>query len=96
MQWADLCKAFLQEAIWYSRGYTPTMEEYINNAWISISAPVILSHAFFLVTNPIEEEAVQSLYEYHDLVRHSAMILRLTNDLATSPVRTSDIYDQIN
>ncbi|KAL7157080.1 hypothetical protein ABFS83_02G054000 [Erythranthe nasuta] len=65
--WADLCMAYMQEAKWYSKGYTPTLEEYINNAWISISAPVILSHAFFLVTNPIKKEAVRSLYEYHNI-----------------------------
>ncbi|KAL8060901.1 hypothetical protein ABFX02_02G054400 [Erythranthe guttata] len=83
--WADLCMAYMQEAKWYSKGYAPTLEEYINNAWISISAPVILSHAFFLVTNPIKKEAVRSLYEYHNIVRLSAMILRLANDLGTSP-----------
>ncbi|KAI3445260.1 hypothetical protein Pfo_001925 [Paulownia fortunei] len=83
--WSDLCNAYLEEAKWYSRGYTPRLEEYISNAWISISAPVILSHAFFLVTNPIEKEAVQSLYKYHNIVRCSSMILRLANDLGTSP-----------
>nr|AHI50308.2 limonene-myrcene synthase [Erythranthe lewisii]AHI50309.2 limonene-myrcene synthase [Erythranthe lewisii] len=83
--WANLCKAYLQEAKWYSKGYTPTLEEYINNAWISISAPVMLSHEYFLVANPIDNEAVQSLYEYHNIVRCSAMVLRLSNDLGTSP-----------
>lgn len=87
LQWADLCRTYTQEAKWYFRGYTPTLEEYISNAWISISAPVILSHAFFLVTNPIKKEAVQSLYKYHNIVRCSAMILRLANDLGTSSVR---------
>ncbi|KAG5555549.1 hypothetical protein RHGRI_006256 [Rhododendron griersonianum] len=38
--WADLCKCYLLEAKWYYSGYTPTFEEYMNNAWISISAPV--------------------------------------------------------
>ncbi|KAK4401820.1 (-)-alpha-terpineol synthase [Sesamum angolense] len=47
--------------------------------------PVVLFHAYFLVTNPTEEEAVRSLYKYHGIVRFSAMILRLANDLATSP-----------
>ncbi|KAK4438098.1 (-)-alpha-terpineol synthase [Sesamum alatum] len=83
--WEDLCKTYLQEAEWYSRGYAPTFEEYIDNAWISISAPVILSHAYFLVANPIQNEVVRSLYKYHSIVRYSAMILRLANDLETSP-----------
>ncbi|KAK6135671.1 hypothetical protein DH2020_030588 [Rehmannia glutinosa] len=83
--WADLFRTYLQEAKWYSKGYTPKLEEYMNTAWISISAPAILTHAFFLVTNPIEKEAVQSLYKYHNIVQCSAMILRLANDLGTSP-----------
>ncbi|PIN03686.1 (R)-limonene synthase [Handroanthus impetiginosus] len=82
--WTDLCRTYLQEAKWYSRGYTPKLEEYIENAWISISSPAILCHAFFLVTNPIEKEAVERLYKYHNMVQYSAMILRLANDLATS------------
>ncbi|KAI3445787.1 hypothetical protein Pfo_002452 [Paulownia fortunei] len=83
--WADLCRTYLQEAKWYSKGYTSRLEEYISNAWISISAPVVPSHAYFLVKNPIEKEAVQSLYKYHNTVRCSSMILRLANDLGTSP-----------
>nr|QEY10190.1 terpene synthase 6 [Scutellaria barbata] len=83
--WADLCTAYTQEANWYSTGHTPTLEEYMKNAWISTSAPVILSHAFFLITNPIQEHAVQTLYNYHNIVQYSAMLLRLANDLGTSP-----------
>ncbi|KAL7119304.1 hypothetical protein ACP275_02G055200 [Erythranthe tilingii] len=84
--WADLCNTFLQEAKWYSIDYTPTLEEYIENGLISSSVPVMLSHPFFLVTNPIRDEAVKSLYEhkYHKIIQCPSMILRLSNDLATS------------
>ncbi|KAK6156769.1 hypothetical protein DH2020_011017 [Rehmannia glutinosa] len=82
--WADYCRALLQEAEWCSRGYTPKLEEYINNAWMSISFRVILTHAFFSMTNPIEEETVQSLYKYHNIIRYSSTIIRLANDLSTS------------
>ncbi|KAL2254471.1 UNVERIFIED_CONTAM: (-)-alpha-terpineol synthase [Sesamum indicum] len=95
--WADLCRTYLQEAEWYLRGYTPTLEEYMNNAWISISAPVVLSHAYFLVANPIEKEVIPSLYKYHDLVRYSATVLRLADDIATSPdeVKRGDVQKSI-
>ncbi|KAG5242029.1 terpene synthase [Salix suchowensis] len=33
--WADLCKAFLQEAKWSSNSITPSFEEYLENAWRS-------------------------------------------------------------
>ncbi|XP_016477039.1 terpineol synthase, chloroplastic-like isoform X1 [Nicotiana tabacum] len=83
-QWADLCKAYLQEARWYYKGYKPTLEEYIDNAWISIATPLILVHAFFFVTNPITKEALESLNKYPDIIRRCAIINRFLDDLGTS------------
>ncbi|KAL0422438.1 UNVERIFIED_CONTAM: 1,8-cineole synthase, chloroplastic [Sesamum latifolium] len=47
--------------------------------------------------NPIEKEVVPSLYKYHDLVRYSSIILRLANDLETSPdeVKRGDVPKSI-
>ncbi|WRX07557.1 Terpene synthase [Theobroma cacao] len=81
--WAELCKAYLVEAKWYYGGYTPTLKEYIDNAWISISAPVILSHAYFL-TNSIRKECLECLKEHSHVVYCTSMILRFANDLETS------------
>nr|GME04121.1 terpene synthase 10-like [Ipomoea batatas] len=85
--WKDLLKAYLQEAKWYHSGYTPTFEEYIENAWISSSCPLILMHAFLLVNHPhMEEAAAQHCFtEYHEIIRLSSMIVRLTDDKGTSP-----------
>ncbi|EXB31237.1 Myrcene synthase [Morus notabilis] len=82
--WADICKSYLQEAKWYYSGYTPTLQEYIENAWISISAPVILVHAYFFVTNPITKEGLACLEEYPSIIRQSSILLRLADDLGTS------------
>ncbi|XP_034705111.1 (-)-alpha-terpineol synthase [Vitis riparia] len=82
--WSDLCKSYLLEAKWYYSGYTPSLQEYISNSWISIAGPVILVHAYFLVANPITKEALQSLERYHNIIRWSSMILRLSDDLGTS------------
>ncbi|KAL8537689.1 hypothetical protein ACS0TY_012723 [Phlomoides rotata] len=80
----DLFRAYTQEAKWYSTGYTPKLEEYMKNAWISILALATLSNAFFLIKNPIEKEVVDSLYKYHNIVKCAAMVLRLANDLGES------------
>jgi hypothetical protein len=85
-QWADLCKSYLLEAKWYFSGYTPTLQEYMDNAWISIAAPVVLVHAYFYVSNPTTEEASQFMEEYLDIIRWSSMIFRLADDLGTSTV----------
>ncbi|KAH0647128.1 hypothetical protein KY290_033128 [Solanum tuberosum] len=84
--WADLCKALLREAKWYYNGYTPSLEEYMDNAWMSIGIPVIVINLFFCVTNPITKEAIESLSKYPHIIRCSATIIRLADDLATSMV----------
>ncbi|KAJ7949839.1 Myrcene synthase, chloroplastic [Quillaja saponaria] len=95
--WADLCKAFLVEAKWYHSGYTPTLQEYSDNAWVSISAPAILVYAYFLVSNSITNEALDCLKDNPDIIRLSAMILRLADDLGTSSreLETGDVAKSI-
>ncbi|KAF8411659.1 hypothetical protein HHK36_004217 [Tetracentron sinense] len=72
------------EAKWYYNGYTPSFEEYINNAWSSISGPVIQVHAYFLLGENIAKEALEWLKDYPDLIRWSSMAFRFANDLGTS------------
>ncbi|KAH6794766.1 hypothetical protein C2S52_005243 [Perilla frutescens var. hirtella] len=82
--WLDLAETYLVEAKWFYSGHKPNLEEYLNNAWISISGPVMLCHVFFRVTDSITRETVESLFKYHDLIRYSSTILRLADDLGTS------------
>nr|B3TPQ7.1 RecName: Full=Alpha-terpineol synthase, chloroplastic; Short=Mg17; Flags: Precursor [Magnolia grandiflora]ACC66282.1 alpha-terpineol synthase [Magnolia grandiflora] len=83
--WADLCKAYLVEARWYYSGYTPTLDEYLNNAWISIAGPVILVHAYVSMIQMITKEALlDCVGSYESIMQWSSMILRLADDLATS------------
>ncbi|KFK22267.1 hypothetical protein AALP_AAs66747U002400 [Arabis alpina] len=81
--WADLCKTFLKEAKWYKSGYKPNLEEYMQNGWISSSVPTILLHLFCLFSDQTLDVVVSYQY-HHPVVRSSATILRLANDLATS------------
>ncbi|KAK7243798.1 hypothetical protein RIF29_38610 [Crotalaria pallida] len=82
--WADICKSYLIEAKWYYQRHTPSLEEYMENGWISISAPVILTHAYFLIPHSFNKEDLVYLKDnYFDIIRLSAIILRLANDLGT-------------
>ncbi|KAF8096410.1 hypothetical protein N665_0309s0036 [Sinapis alba] len=84
--WADLCNTYLVEAKWYKEGYKPSVEEYIQNAWISISAPTILIHFYCIFSDQISVKILESLSQHRqEIVRCSATILRLANDLGTSP-----------
>ncbi|XP_050918972.1 terpene synthase 10 isoform X2 [Lathyrus oleraceus] len=81
--WTSLCKAFLIEAKWYHGGYTPSFEEYLENAWISISSHVIFTHGYFLIPHSFKMEDLVCLEENSNIIRFSAMISRLANDLGT-------------
>ncbi|KAJ9685390.1 hypothetical protein PVL29_017429 [Vitis rotundifolia] len=81
--WADLCKCYLVEARWYYSGYTPTLQEYITNGLISSSAPAILGHASFSVSNPVMD-AIEFLEKRLNVIHGSSMILWLSDDLGTS------------
>ncbi|CAK7349970.1 unnamed protein product [Dovyalis caffra] len=82
--WADLCKAFLLEAQWSLNKFTPTFKEYIDNAWLSSSASVILLNAYILITENINKDALLYLKNYPDLLRCPSMLFRLYNDLVTA------------
>ncbi|KAL5707045.1 hypothetical protein ACHQM5_025141 [Ranunculus cassubicifolius] len=82
--WTDLCKAYLVEAKWYYGKYTPTLEEYLSNAWVSISGPTVLVHGYFLLQQDITKDTIDQLEGYPDIIRWSSLILRLADDLGTS------------
>nr|BAS30549.1 isoprene synthase [Casuarina equisetifolia] len=82
--WTDLCRSFLLEATWYHKKHTPTFEEYLQNAWVSVLGPSVLVHVYLSITNPITEETTRFLEEYPNIIRWSSTIFRLANDLETS------------
>ncbi|KAJ0966082.1 hypothetical protein J5N97_027220 [Dioscorea zingiberensis] len=82
--WTDQCKAFLVEAEWFHNGYKPSLPEYLNNGWMSVSGTVVLVLVFLLSKQRKTKEALQHLMHYPNLIRSSSMIFRLCNDLGTS------------
>ncbi|KAK2990981.1 hypothetical protein RJ640_005463 [Escallonia rubra] len=83
--WANFCKALLVEAKWYNQGYTPSLQEYLDNGWISSSGPVLSLHAFFSATlEPTEELIELHKSSQDDLVYYTSLIIRLCNDQGTS------------
>ncbi|CAL9151101.1 unnamed protein product [Musa hybrid cultivar] len=81
--WGDLCKAYLVEAKWYQRGHVPKLSDYLDNAWMSISCHMSLTHAFCM-SEDLTQDALESFRSYPEITRPSCMLLRLYNDLATS------------
>ncbi|KAJ0773525.1 putative R-linalool synthase [Helianthus annuus] len=82
--WAGLCKAYLVEARWYNNGHTPTLQEYLDNAYTSISAPTVLMHANFVISVHSSNDILQSMPRLEKIIYYSSLIFRLADDLATS------------
>ncbi|KAL7606076.1 hypothetical protein Lser_V15G19528 [Lactuca serriola] len=82
--WGELLEAFLLEAKWTHNKYIPTLQEYMDNAWRSVSGVVILNHGYFLINQEFKKDIVENMEKYNDLLKWSSIIFRLCNDLGTS------------
>ncbi|CAL9152026.1 unnamed protein product [Musa hybrid cultivar] len=82
-QWADLLKTFTVEARWYHQGYTPNLGEYLENALVSVSVPLILTLAY-CTSDDLTQEALDDFQSCPEFARWPSMIFRLCDDLGTS------------
>ncbi|RHN44251.1 putative alpha-farnesene synthase [Medicago truncatula] len=82
--WIEFCKALYVEAKWYKTGYIPSLQEYLNNAWITSSGPLILLHSYFGTVYELTNEIDDFPHIYDDLVYNVSLIIRLCNDLGTA------------
>ncbi|CAL9072876.1 unnamed protein product, partial [Musa acuminata var. zebrina] len=81
--WADLLKTFTVEARWYHQGYTPNLGEYLENALVSVSVPLILTLAY-CTSDDLTQEALDDFQSCPEFARWPSMIFRLCDDLGTS------------
>ncbi|KAG0480615.1 hypothetical protein HPP92_011473 [Vanilla planifolia] len=81
--WSELCNAYLVELRWYYEGSTPTLDEYLENALVSISGVCSLTAAYCLSEN-LSTDALDTYEFFPSVARSSSLIFRLYNDLATS------------
>ncbi|XP_078157516.1 monoterpene synthase 7, chloroplastic-like isoform X2 [Carex rostrata] len=82
--WTDLCKAYLVEARWYHTKYQPTLEEYLENAWISMSVNVCFTSAYCINDEVSANDLEQLLHGYPNIMRVAAISARLSDDFGTS------------
>ncbi|CAN1242473.1 Alpha-terpineol synthase, chloroplastic [Linum perenne] len=94
--WVDLCRSYLDEARAYHSGSDQKLDQYLNVAWKSVGCDVVLTHGY--LSSPFEILSHETLdlvsQSDHELTRLTSIIVRLTNDLASSKVNTIR-YDMI-
>ncbi|KAB2610590.1 terpene synthase 9 [Pyrus ussuriensis x Pyrus communis] len=84
-EWVNLCNSYLVEARWFYCGYTPTLDEYIMNAWTSVGGPGAILHAYLLLQGRnITKSSLDSVEHGSQIIYWSSLVTRLSDDLATS------------
>jgi len=77
-------------------GYIPSLQEYLSNAWISSSGPVILLHSYLGTMYQVKDSMDHFLQTYEDLVYNVSLVIRLCNDLGTSVVYNPSLFYSFN
>jgi hypothetical protein len=95
MQWSNLCRSHLIEARWFSSGYTPTVDEYLENSLISVGGPATIVHAYVLFGCTISKDAFDCFKHDSEPIYWASLITRLSDDLGTSEVQLFAIKQQI-
>ena len=68
--------------------FRPSIQKYLENGWVSSSAPLLLLHAFSMLDSVFNMNTISQMQTTHRLVQHVSLILRLCNDSATHMVST--------
>ncbi|CAL1356829.1 unnamed protein product [Linum trigynum] len=84
--WADLCGSYLEEARAYHYGSIQNLEQYLTIASKSVASSIVLIHGYlFSPTEILQNVDLDLLTEVDsNLTRLTSIIVRLTNDLASS------------
>ena len=72
--------SMMREAIWTRDGCVPTINEYMENAYVSFALGPIVLPALYFIGPTLSEEVVQSS-EYHYLFKLMSTQGRLLNDI---------------
>ncbi|XP_010260723.1 PREDICTED: ent-kaur-16-ene synthase, chloroplastic isoform X2 [Nelumbo nucifera] len=78
--WLNLLNSMMREADWLRNKSVPTMDEYMENGYVSFALGPIVLPALYLVGDTLSEEAVRSP-EYHNLYKLMSTCGRLLNDI---------------
>ncbi|KAF5186172.1 Alpha-terpineol synthase protein [Thalictrum thalictroides] len=82
--WLEQCKLYLVESKWFYEKHTPTLEEYMKVALVTVGAPNMLIHSYILTTEKITKECLDYVESLPSLLYDSSYLARLADDLGTA------------
>ncbi|RWR93541.1 Geraniol synthase, chloroplastic [Cinnamomum micranthum f. kanehirae] len=82
--WTEMYKAYLMEAKWYSSGYTPTLEEFVQTSWISVESLGIQMYVYAILGKNLAPESSDFPEKISDILPLARMMIQFPDDLGTS------------
>ncbi|KAM7270090.1 hypothetical protein ACFE04_029304 [Oxalis oulophora] len=78
--WVDLLRSVLQEAEWAKNKSVPTLNEYMENAYVSFALGPVVVLTVYLIGHKVSDEVYNSP-EFQKLFQHMSICGRLLNDI---------------
>lgn len=76
------------EARWYNKNHIPTVEEYLQNGYVTSVYPLLTAVSFLGMGESASKEAFKWLLTEPKILKASAYICRLRDDIVSHKVRS--------
>ncbi|KAJ8637478.1 hypothetical protein MRB53_011745 [Persea americana] len=76
--------AYFREAQWVNNGYIPKFDEYLENALLSVGAPLLLGLVYPMIQQHISKEEIDLIPEDVNLLHWASITFQLYDDMGTS------------
>jgi hypothetical protein len=79
-------RAYFHEAKWFHKNHIPTMDEYMHIALVSSAYPMLATTSLVGMGDVVTKDAFEWLFSDPKLVRASAVVCRLQDDIVSHEV----------
>lgn len=86
LQCKKVVEAYCKETEWYAQDYVPTFEEHLQISLVSTAYPMLICASFVGMDNVATRAAFEWVTGMPEVVKASAVICRLMDDITSSEV----------